>query len=139
LGGEKADWDALNSSEAVDGVKTAWTNLQNLCSSAGPVRSLVDQAEWNAVLQYLDVDNLIDYLLLNFYGGNSDWDDHNWYSARRRVAGAGYQFFASHGERTLELRNADKTGVNQADKPSRIYAALRGSTVTTTAPLNSAN
>ncbi len=32
-----------------------------------------------------------------------------------------------------------RTGVNQADKPSRIYAALRGSTVTTTAPLNAAN
>ncbi|HEV7868977.1 MAG TPA: lamin tail domain-containing protein, partial [Chthoniobacteraceae bacterium] len=139
LGGEKSEWDALNSSEAVDGVKTAWTSLQTLCSTGANVRYITDQADWNAVMQYLDVDNLIDYMLLNFYGGNVDWDDHNWYSARRRAPGAGYKFFAWDGERTLEAGNADKTSVNQADKPSRIYAALRGSTAPATAPLNAAN
>ncbi|MDB6151803.1 MAG: hypothetical protein JWL90_256 [Chthoniobacteraceae bacterium] len=136
FGGDKSEWDALNSSEAVDGLKTAWTTLQTLCSTGANARYITDQADWNAVMQYLDVDNLIDYMLLNFYGGNSDWDDHNWYSARRRVAGAGYKFFAWDGERTLESGNADRTGVNQADKPSRIYAALRGSP---TVPINSAN
>jgi hypothetical protein len=140
LGGEKAEWDALNSSEAVDGNKTAWTTLLNLCSSGANARYIVDQAEWNQVVAYLDVDNFIDYMLLNFYGGNQDWDDHNWYAARRRVAGAGYKFFSWDGERTLETPTGqDKTGVNQADKPSRIYAALRGSTNTATAVLNSAN
>ena len=86
------------------------------------------------------MDNFIDYMLLNFYGGNQDWDDHNWYSARRRAPGEGYKFFSWDGERTLEQPSGhDKTGVNQADKPSRIYAALRGSTNTATAPLNPAN
>lgn len=140
FGGEKEDWDALNSSEPVDGVKTAWTTLLNLCSSGGNVRYIVDQNEWNQVSAYLDVDNLIDYMLLNFYGGNQDWDDHNWYSARLRATGAGYKFFSWDGERTLESPTGqDRTGLNQADKPSRIYAALRGSTNTTTAPLNPAN
>ncbi|HET6409670.1 MAG TPA: lamin tail domain-containing protein, partial [Chthoniobacteraceae bacterium] len=140
FGGEKEDWDALNSSEPVDGVKTAWTSLVNLCTSAGNVRYIVDQNEWNQVMAFLDVDNLIDYMLLNFYGGNQDWDDHNWYSARLRASGAGYKFFSWDGERTLETPTGqDRTGVNQSDKPSRIYAALRGSTNTTTAPLNAAN
>jgi hypothetical protein len=140
FGGEKEDWDALNSSEPVDGVKTAWTNLLNLCTTGGNVRYIVDQNEWNQVMAYLDVDNLIDYMLLNFYGGNQDWDDHNWYSARLRVSGAGYKFFSWDGERTLETPTGqDRQGVNQSDKPSRIYAALRGSTNTTTAPLNAAN
>jgi len=139
FGGEKGEWDALNSSEPIDGVKTAWSALQALCSSGGNVRYITDQADWNGVMQYLDVDNLIDYMMLNFYGGNADWDDHNWYSARKRVPGAGYKFFAWDGERTLESSNTDKTGVNQADKPSRIYAALRGSTSTATGVLNAAN
>ena len=140
FGGEKEEWDALNSSEPVDGNKTAWSALQTLCTSSGAVRYLVDESEWNQVSGYLDIDNLIDYMLLNFYGGNQDWDDHNWYSARRRVTGAGYKFFSWDGERTLEQPSGqDKTSVNQADKPSRIYAALRGSTNTTTAPLNPAN
>lgn len=140
LGGEKEEWDALNSSEPVDGDKTAWNSLVSLCSSGGNVRFIVNQSEWNQVTALLDVDNLIDYMLLNFYGGNQDWDDHNWYSARRRMAGAGYKFFSWDGERTLESPGGqDRTGVNQADKPSRIYAALRGSTNTATNPLNAAN
>jgi hypothetical protein len=141
LGGEKEEWDALNSSEAVDGNKTAWTNLLTLCTNGASARYIVDQNEWNQVAAYLDVDNLIDYMLLNFYGGNQDWDDHNWYSARRRVTGAGYKFFSWDGERTLETPSGqDRTGVNQADKPSRIYGALRGNTApTSTAPLNAAN
>ncbi len=36
------------------------------------------------IQQYLDVENLADYMLLNFYGGNADWDGHNWYAARQR-------------------------------------------------------
>ncbi len=122
LGGEKEAWDALNSSEAIDGTKVAWTTLQNLCNAG-----VTTDAQYQQVQQYLDVDNLIDYMLLNFYGGNADWDDHNWYAARRRQPSAGYKFFSWDGERTLESPSgADKTGVNQADKPSRIYAALRG-------------
>jgi hypothetical protein len=122
LGGEKKEWDALNSSEAIDGDRGAWQTLQNLCNAG-----VTTEAQYRQVQQYLDVDNLIDYMMLNFYGGNQDWDDHNWYSARRRVPGAGYKFFSWDGERTLETpTGADRTGVNQADKPSRIYAALRG-------------
>ncbi len=140
FGGEKEEWDALNSSEPVDGVKTSWTTLQNLCSLNGAVRYVVSESEWNQVAGLLDVDNFIDYMLLNFYGGNQDWDDHNWYSARRRVAGATWKHFSWDGERTLEQPSGqDKTGVDQADKPSRIYSALRGPTSTVTTPLNPAN
>jgi len=130
LGGEKEEWDALNSSEAIDGTKAAWTTLQNLCNAG-----VTTDAQYQQVQQYLDVDNLIDYMLLNFYGGNADWDDHNWYAARRRQTNAGYKFFSWDGERTLESPGgADKTGVNQADKPSRIYAALRGAFPVGTVP-----
>jgi hypothetical protein len=129
-GGEKEDWDDLNSSEAIDGDKTAWNTLQSLANGPGGASAptanwLADNANYEAVKQYLDVDNLIDYMLINFYGGNQDWDDHNWYAARRRAPGEGYKFFSWDGERTLESTTANKTGVNQADKPSRLYAQLR--------------
>jgi hypothetical protein len=130
-GGEKEEWDALNSSEAIDGDKVAWNTLQNLVNGPGGAAAptlnwLADDANYQAVKQYLDVENFIDYMLLNFYGGNNDWDDHNWYAARRRAPGEGYKFFSWDGERTLEsITGQNKTGVNQADKPSRIYAQLR--------------
>ena len=33
---------------------------------------------------YLDVDNYADYLITNFYGGNSDWPHKNYYAGRLR-------------------------------------------------------
>ena len=130
-GGEKEEWDALNSSEPIDGDKVAWNTLQNLANGPGGAGAptlnwLADDANYRAVLDYLDVENFIDYMLLNFYGGNNDWDDHNWYAARRRAPGEGFRFFSWDGERTLEsITGQNRAGVNQADKPSRIYAQLR--------------
>ena len=34
---------------------------------------------------YLDAVNYVDYLLVNFYGGNNDWPQRNWFAARRKV------------------------------------------------------
>ena len=120
LGGEEEQYDALNSSEAIDGDKTAWSTLQSLASAG-----VTTPAQYDQIKQYLDVDNFIDYMILNFYGGNQDWDDHNWYAARKREAGAGFKFFSWDAERTLEDVNANQTGVGQADKPSFIYSRLR--------------
>jgi len=43
----------------------------------------------------MDIDNYIDYMLLNFYGGNDhDWyPHHNWIAGRRREAGNKFMFF----------------------------------------------
>ena len=139
MGGEKEDWDALNSSEPVDGVKTAWTEMQNLANGIVPGQAwtadnpnpnaLATPEAYAAIKQYLDVANLIDYFILNIWGGNIDWDDHNWYAARKREPGAGYKFFSWDAERTLESPTYDKTEVGgtfgQRDKPSRIYKQLR--------------
>ncbi|MBN2505126.1 MAG: lamin tail domain-containing protein [Verrucomicrobia bacterium] len=121
FGGDKSEWDAINSSEAIDGSKTAWTTLQNLANAG-----IADDTAYQAIQQYLNVTNLADYMLVNFYGGNLDWDSHNWYAARRRLAGAGFMFFCWDAERCLESpAGNDRTGLNLADKPSRLYSQLR--------------
>src|SRR5688500_15780950 len=120
-GGQKEDYDALNSSEAIDRDRTAWEELHRRVN----VPDIADPAKYALVKEYLDVENLIDYMIINIFGGNQDWDDHNWYAARKREPGAGYRFFNWDGERTLEDPNTNRTGVNQADKPSRLYGQLR--------------
>ncbi|MHB1036931.1 MAG: lamin tail domain-containing protein [Pirellulales bacterium] len=120
LGGAKEEYDAINSSNVVDGDKTAWNAMMALAQGG-----LASDAQYQAIQQYLDVPNLIDYMILNFYGGNWDWDNHNWYAARRRVPGAGYQFYSWDAERTLEGLSDNRTNVNEYDKPSYLYAQLR--------------
>lgn len=120
FGGTDEDYDALNSSEPIDGTKDAWNTLQNLAAAG-----ITTPEQYAQIQQYVDIDNLIDYMILNMYGGNWDWDDHNWYAMRKREPGAGYMFFSWDAERTLEGVNDDRTEVNQWDKPSYIYARLR--------------
>ena len=123
LGGEKEEYDALNSypRNVVDGTADAWNTTQNL-SEAG----IANKADYDALAQYVDISNLIDYMILNIYAGNIDWDDHNWYSVRRRLPGEGWKFLGWDSERTLEsITGTNKTGIHQFNKPSNIYAHLR--------------
>ena len=121
MGGSKADWDILNSSEVIDGSKDAWNTAQRLASAG-----LSTPEAYSEIQEWVDVDNLIHYMLANFYGGNGDWDGHNWYSGRFRAPGAGYKFFSWDAERTLEgTGGSNRTGLANGDKPSGLYAALR--------------
>ncbi len=121
LGGEKENWDAINSSEPVDGNKAAWNMAHSIANSG-----VADQAGMDALSEYVDIPNLIDYMILNFYGGNQDWDGHNWYSGRLREPGAGYQFYSWDAERTIEsITGHNRTGLSNGDKPSGLYGALR--------------
>jgi hypothetical protein len=122
-GGEKEEWDALNSypRNVVDGNADAWVTAHSIANAG-----VSTQAGYDALSEYVDIPNLIDYMLVNFYGGNQDWDDHNWYSARRRLPGEGYKFFNWDAERTLESTTGNnRTGVGQSNKPSRLYSMLR--------------
>ncbi|NIW92254.1 MAG: hypothetical protein GWN20_04970, partial [Phycisphaerae bacterium] len=123
LGGEKEEYDALNSypRNVVDGTADAWTIPQNLADAG-----INNKADFDALAQYVDISNLIDYMILNIYAGNIDWDDHNWYSVRRRVPGAGWKFLGWDSERTLEsITGTNRTGIHQYNKPSNFYAHLR--------------
>ncbi|MFT4549209.1 MAG: hypothetical protein ACI9MB_003180 [Verrucomicrobiales bacterium] len=122
-GGKKEEWDALNSypRNVVDGTADDWISAHS-AANAG----VADQAGYDALSEYVDIPNLINYMLVNFYAGNLDWDDHNWYSINRRTPeGDGYKFVCWDAERTLESVNSNRTNINQANKPSRLYAQLR--------------
>jgi len=122
-GGDKDGWDALNSypRNVVDGTATDWLQAHSIANGG-----VADQVGYDALAEYVDMPNLIDYMMLNFYGGNRDWDDHNWYSINPRVDRGGYKFVCWDAERTLESINGDnRTGVAQSNKPSFLYDRLR--------------
>ncbi|MFV2068142.1 MAG: CotH kinase family protein, partial [Pirellulales bacterium] len=135
LGGDENDWDAINSNGVVDGTVDAWNELLSL---SGPVATAADQQQSNAALlrllgkdpdgtdnpeveTLLDVDNYIDYMLLNFFTGNNDWPHNNYYMARRRgPESTGFKFYSWDAERSLNNTqgkfadvNTDVTGVSR--------------------------
>ena len=51
----------------------------------------------------LDIDNFIDYMLINQYAGNTDWAHHNWYAILRRGAESqGFRFLCWDSEVIFE-------------------------------------
>ena len=48
--------------------------------------ALTDE-QYAAALELLDVDDLVDYMLVNYYGGNRDWDHHNYYASQNPIDG----------------------------------------------------
>ncbi len=119
-GGEKEEYDALNSGEVRDGDKQAWNTMMSMANAG-----LSSDAQYQAIQEYLDIDNLIDFIIVNHYGANHDWDDHNWYAGRKRESGAGYKFFCWDSERILEGVKGNVLGVNNNDKPTRLFQQLR--------------
>jgi hypothetical protein len=91
FGGERADWDAVNSGSAVDGDLAVWNALMG----AG---GLADDARYGALAgvgapQLIDPASYADYMLTNLYVGNTDWPQKNYYAARDRVWAVGFLFF----------------------------------------------
>jgi hypothetical protein len=73
----------------------------------------------------VDVVNLADYMIINFYNGNSDWDHHNWVAARSRInPGKGFRFFCWDEEKTLEDKNTNILNENNPNCPSRVFQQL---------------
>ena len=59
----------------------------------------------------------MDYMILNFYTGNKDWDHHNWVASRNREnPGKGFQFFPWDSERTFG--NLRDNNVNENNRQS---------------------
>lgn len=88
FGGKDDDYDTVNSSVATNGDLNAYNTMMNLAYG-----SITTPATYEAIQDYLDLDAFIDYMMLNAYVGNRDWDGHNWRAARKREAGAPYLFF----------------------------------------------
>lgn len=119
-GGEKEDYDALNGGGPADGDTAAW-NAMMAMANAG----VAANADYEAIGDYLDVPNFIDYMLVSYYTAHLDWDTKNWYSARHRSPSAGYKFFCWDVERSLENVNENRLNLNRDNKPTRIFHKLK--------------
>lgn len=121
FGGDKTEWDALNKGIVVDGDNVRWNQAISIAEAG-----ISDDAGYAALSRYVDIPNLIDYLIINFYGGNQDWGVGNWYAAAKRQDGCGFKFFCWDTERTLEDPTGHNvTGIDAANSPARLYARLR--------------
>lgn len=102
FGGDEDDWEGFrivggNNIEVIKGTQ-AEVNARMLDSW----RAVLDAAEAGdlaTVEEYLDMDSFIDYIVLNFHAGNTDWDQNNVRAMRRVNPPGKYMFFCHDAER----------------------------------------
>ena len=74
---------------------------------------------------FLDVDNYIHFMLINLYGGNTDWDHHNWYAYRNRFwADNGFRFICWDSENVLVSPTENVTSKNNRGCPTGFFNRL---------------
>jgi hypothetical protein len=130
-GGDENNWDAINQDSAPDGNYDAWNRLMATMTPDWSDDAIYQRVQGNnpdgtrnpAYEVLLDVPNLIDYMIMNFYIGNTDWPGRNYWVGRDRTGTNGFQFYPWDSETALNSVGTDVTGVNGA--VARPYAAAR--------------
>ncbi|HEX7859633.1 MAG TPA: CotH kinase family protein [Verrucomicrobiae bacterium] len=121
LGGARKDFDSRNADKILSGDSTAWDNLMQRINTG--VRT---EADFKAISELIEMDSFIDYMLLNLYGANADWDrSSNWFAARPRKPGGKWHFFVWDAERTLENVDDNRLTTDDDQSPTRIFQRLR--------------
>lgn len=134
LGGDKDDYDVVKAAEppvAISGDRVVWNEMFEVANGG-----LAARDAYQRMLGYLDVDNLIDYSIVNHYIGNVDAPvcicganrPRNFYASRHRSDEGRFRFFLWDSEHSLSDTSVDRTelGVRDADDtPARLYARLR--------------
>ena len=127
IGGSKSDIDVIkieedggNHIEASEGTLDAWNEMVNMAAQA------YDNSCYERLDTLLDIDAFIDYMLINHYAGNGDWDHHNWYALRRRGADSeGFRFLCWDSEIIFEETNKNVLGINNGKSyPTGIFQNL---------------
>jgi hypothetical protein len=156
LGGTKDNIDVVKSAgntnsystEMTDGNHAAWQSLytqgialkNDAVSEASrtarymQMRGLNPDGTRNVAYPILlDADNLIDYLLIVFYGGS--WDapvissgSNNWFGVRDRGGARGFAFFAHDTEHGLDAGNTGYNRVGPGARAARITGDRRCTT-----------
>lgn len=135
LGGNADDYDVVrydnNALNTVDGNLDDYLRLLDGVANAGDYAVYQQlrgyDVEGNVLAEgdvLFDEDNFIDYILINYYGGNSDWDHHNWVAVHRHGGKEGFRWLPWDSELVLQGINDNVTGVNNAQCPTYILHTL---------------
>ncbi|MBN2594355.1 MAG: chitobiase/beta-hexosaminidase C-terminal domain-containing protein, partial [Sedimentisphaerales bacterium] len=135
-GGDKEEWDSLNSGTPTgESQTTTWNAMLSqvnggLANTESYQRIQGNNPDGTNNPNYddlLDVENYIDWLFTNFWGGTGDWPNHNFFAACRRPPNAtGFKFFNWDSEGAIVVwssLNANVTSVSA--NGARPYVTLR--------------
>jgi hypothetical protein len=94
LGGNKEDWFSVSHGGEHGGNPARWNYLRGGLTD----KNMTLPANYDELAGYLAVTNFVDYLLLSWHIGMTDWPQNNWWGANRNDPPGPFHFFAWDGE-----------------------------------------
>ncbi len=141
FGGSDTEYDVIKDymesgqdDPAVDGNTQAWDAMIGMVNAGVTVSTAYQAVQGNDPdgkpgtqnRAMIDIVNFADYMLLNYYGSNTDWDHHNWAAIRNRVnPGKGFRFFSWDAEHMIKSVNGNVLSLNNDYCPSRIFQKMK--------------
>ena len=129
-GGKKSDYDVIKPDENEGNIVVAdygnlevYEKLFTVTEEENP-NNLYNVLTGNSGLRLLDIDKFLDFIILNQYGGNQDWDEHNWYAIYNKANNNGIQFACWDSERIFEEVNANILNLYNEGKPTALFQKL---------------
>ncbi|MCP4609147.1 MAG: hypothetical protein GY845_10590, partial [Planctomycetes bacterium] len=126
FGGDEEDYDVIKhrSSTVINGTGTNYSRLFNIANGG-----LNSGSKYQQIQQYLDVADLVDYMITNFYVGNTDWAHQNWYATYNKIDPDGrWRYHSWDAEHSMEGLTANVTGKNDNGGPTRLHQKLKENT-----------
>jgi len=124
LGGIDEDYDVVDVGDMIDGDRAAYEEMRQTVMKVGTgendrnYQRLTDEG-------LLDLANFCDYMLVNWYIGNDDWDHNNWRCLRSRVnPGAGFRYLVWDAETALKDVEYNKVTTVKGD-PTQMMKVLK--------------
>jgi hypothetical protein len=123
FGGDEDDYDVLKHEEGtvVEGDNFRYLLMMNVAEAG-----LADPFNYSEIQRYLDLDAFIDYMIVNFYAGNTDWAHQNWYAGGSRGADGRFRYISWDAEHVLKSPTENVTAKdNGYGSPTWLHQRLR--------------
>ncbi|MBN8247413.1 MAG: CotH kinase family protein [Verrucomicrobia bacterium] len=121
FGGAADDYESRNAGKVLSGDDVRWQRMFALANAG-----LEAPGAYEELRQLLNVEAFCAFLLIQIYGGTSDWDAvSNWYAARRIRPAGRHRFLLWDGERSLEGADVSILDADDDQSPTRLFQALR--------------
>ena len=88
FGGDDSDYDAINKGQAQSGTVARYNTMASISRN-----NIASNSIYEILQSHLDIDSFIDYMTLNFFIGNNDWDGNNWRAAGMGQTGVPFHYF----------------------------------------------
>lgn len=123
LGGSHKDYDVVKhqADDVVHGDNAMFLKLGDLLDDPG-----ISTADgFTKVVSLLDVESFADYMLLNYWAGNTDWSHQNWYASYNRKDPDGrWRFHSWDAEHTLKDIDENVIGKDDPASPTHFHRQL---------------